>query len=79
MNDFLNYIGSGHNATPFEKLKAYIDNAVKKVFGSIGSVRSGPAAPTTSDIPQGKYAVWYNTTSSTTALYYNSNGTIQQL
>lgn len=73
-NQFL-YEGIGNN-NPFDALKAYIDQQIALVFGAMSAVRSGAAAPTATDIPAGKYAVWYNTTTTTAHIYYNNAGTI---
>lgn len=75
-NEFL-FLGPG-DQNPFDRLKYYIDKKEAVTRGMISVFRSGAAVPTTSDIPSGKYAVWYNTTSQAIAIYYNLNGTIAQ-
>lgn len=68
-----------YGASPFDYLKAYIDSRSARAMGFANQGRSGSAAPTTADIPSGKYAVWYNTTSTTLSVYYNNNGSLVQV
>lgn len=40
------------------------------------SIATSDAAPTTSDIPEGEWRVWKNTTDSTVKLYANDGGVL---
>lgn len=73
-NRFLFY-GPGHNS-PFDNLVVYINKKIALVQGMIGTYGVGTAAPTASNIPAGKYAVWYNTSNSTVGIYFNYNGVV---
>jgi len=47
--------------------------------GIVGIARSGGAAPTTSDLANGRWTVWRDTGGATTKLYYNNAGAIQSV
>lgn len=74
---FVQWVGSG-NTDPFTRLKYYIDTQDNSVRGSITIARSSAVAPTATDIPNGRYAVWYNSTAGTAGVFYNNGGTIVQ-
>ncbi len=56
-----------------------ITNIGGNSVGVVGKGRSGGAAPGTSDLLSGEWAIWRDTVGATTKLYYNNAGTIQSV
>lgn len=62
---------------PFKQLGDYIDSQLRKLQCQKGCAVISASAPTTADIPTGKYTVWKNTTSGIVTLVFNDNGTLK--
>lgn len=75
MHNINNLPGNG-NSNPFDRIIAYTEKLFARAMGLVGLTRSGAADPTTADIAPGKYAIWYNTSTSSYGIFGNNNGTI---
>lgn len=79
MNTGVTLNPGNYGSNPFDVLKAYVDKLTASVRSAISLVRFGASAPTTADIAINKYAVWYNTNTTTVGIYYNNAGVISAI